>query len=569
MPVVYSSNGGLNLTSQDTSVAQYIGPIASRSALPDSFASNNSTSNMKSCTVHEFYESGNTIQLVYSTLYGASTNELGLGNGTFSFTAFITYKGQSAWIQQTRKSGNFGTNLVSDFVTLPFSYKLGESFTITSYLMFTSTDARYPYFSDGLNYQFPNSGEACQTSSTALTELTLGETITNNAFQNIIYRPTAILGYTKKDTALIIGDSKNRGGGGNNTNMLTNYKGINGEIARVLDSKGIAYINIASSGDDYFTATQAGKISKRAEFAQYCSFVIDGYGINDLGLGTTTAFTCSSTSSVTVTGISPSTSSMAVGQVITGTNIYPQTTIASIQSTSAITLSKAPAAAITSFTLVPALTATSLNNYIGLMKTALGATNKPYLKSCMTPRAANAGFTTSAHRVTFSTAQAVPASEPLRRLWNNAIRGGQLNIDGYIDLCPAVETGVDTGLQIYGPGARNISDGAITSGTNLLSSNTANFTEADTGGMVQVIGAGASGADLVAQMIYQSPTTVLLVLRGGYQRVAANNASTTVSLATCYLHYLDYTRDGLHYTGLGEDKMAKDGNTSQLNKFIS
>jgi hypothetical protein len=47
----------------------------------------------------------------------------------------------------------------------------------------------------------------------------------------------------------------------------------------------------------------------------------------------------------------------------------------------------------------------------------------------------------------------------------------------------------------------------------------------------------------------------------------AFNASTTVTAGTGYIGHMDYTRDGLHYSGLAEDKIARDGDFSYLNHF--
>jgi hypothetical protein len=615
-------------------VTEYTGPIASRSALPDLYATNNATKYMKNTTVHEFYDGGNKIQLVFSTVYGSGTNETGLGTGTYSVASFVTIRGTSYQITYSgalRGTANYSDHLISDLVTLPVSFKVGEKFTVTSYCIFNPTGAFYPYYSDGLNWQFASSGERCQTSSTALTELTLGEVVTNNAYQNIIYRPFAILGKTSKHTAFIAGDSKQRGGGGNNLNVLTDSRGINGECARALDARRIAYINCGTSGDDYFSATGANKYTKRAQMAQYCTFIVDGYGINDIGVGSTVSYTCSSSATTTVSGIV--TANMVagmVGQVITGNNIYPDTTITAVNSTSSITISKTPAAAITSFTLVnPNLSVSGYSTYITALRTALGALNKTYIKATMTPRALATPFAGSKDIYRFISNQATALSEPVRRLINKAIRRGSLPIDDYVDGCPAVEVGTDTGLQIFGESARIVTDGSINASSNLFTSVSAAFSIADDKKMITILGIGAgtahtctststatvigisptttnlfagqpvSGTNIAAgttilsvdsttaitlsqaptgaitaftalasvnaEMNYMGGNVVALTFRGTVDSVTATTSQTN---AKAYIRHLDYTRDGLHYTGLGEEKIAKDGNFTALNKFI-
>lgn len=84
--------------------------------------------------------------------------------------------------------------------------------------------------------------------------------------------------------------------------------------------------------------------------------------------------------------------------------------------------------------------------------------------------------------------------------------------------------------------SRTVTDAAITSGANVLTSATAAFTAADTGKEVTVLGAGAAGAPLGTSavpvyMAYVNATTVNLVTAAG----VAVNASTTVAAGTAYI----------------------------------
>jgi hypothetical protein len=67
------------------------------------------------------------------------------------------------------------------------------------------------------------------------------------------------------------------------------------------------------------------------------------------------SFTCTSTTTTAVSGISPSPSNAAPifqGEQVSGTNIVANTVIARITGAGAVELSKAPSAAITAFTVV-------------------------------------------------------------------------------------------------------------------------------------------------------------------------------------------------------------------------
>jgi len=128
-----------------------------------------------------------------------------------------------------------------------------------------------------------------------------------------------------------------------------------------------------------------------------------------------------------------------------------------------------------------------------------------------------------------------------------ALRAGSFGhpLRGYVELADAVESSRDSGL--WKADGRVITDAAITSGTNQLTSVTANFTAADTGRTARVAGAGAAGATLVATLTYVNATTV----------TTSANAGTTVSGATASIGTPSlYTGDGLHPAPAGHVAMS-------------
>lgn len=128
---------------------------------------------------------------------------------------------------------------------------------------------------------------------------------------------------------------------------------------------------------------------------------------------------------------------------------------------------------------------------------------------------------------------------------NGALLMGQPGhpLTGYFDLADVVESARNSGK--WKAADRSVTDGAITTGTAVLTSATANFSAADVGTFVNVNGAGAAGAVLSSTVLsYQSPTQVTL----------SNNASATVTGAGVAVN--PWTADGTHPSARGHIAMA-------------
>lgn len=148
--------------------------------------------------------------------------------------------------------------------------------------------------------------------------------------------------------------------------------------------------------------------------------------------------------------------------------------------------------------------------------------------------------------------------------FNTLIRNG-LNglIDGYVDLEAATSPGIGTGKIM--PAERAVTDAAITSGANTLTSTSGNFTAADVGKLVGIAGAGASGAYFVAVIgTVTNSTTVTLVSNVG----TASNAGTTVSGAVAGIGL--HVNDGTHQTSMREQALRRDVRLlAQLDPLLS
>lgn len=467
----------------------YVGVVATRSALPNSYVTNNSSSNMMNRTTHYAVTAMTDAQLIYSTAYGGSNNEGFVSTGTMTVRAGIEYNGQFhqvlfAGLAEATAS-NPAAMITSDLQTLPFTIPAGAQFFVRTLVVLTSSNSVFPLYNDGARYWGPATGDTTNASASALTDQTLGGTVSQTAFQTTHWRPFAILGTTTKGTIAVMGDSINRGTGGS-TNGVIDSRGLNGMIMRMFSADyGVA--NVAANGDDYFNATQAAKFLKRAALIAACNptVIVDGYGTNDLGNAGT-------------------------------------------------------------------LTVGNLNTYINLLKSRTGISGKPYWRMTLPPRNSSSGTGTAAERLNYiSGSQPIMTSNASRVAWNNAARNKSgITIDGHVETTAGYEATQDSGIIAYGLRTRVVNDAAISTGTNVLTSATAAFTLADDGTMVVVMGAGSSAGQLLAQMVYVNATTVNLKQRN---TTLNQNASTTVSSGgTAYIGHMDNTIEMLHPSAIGE-----------------
>lgn len=122
------------------------------------------------------------------------------------------------------------------------------------------------------------------------------------------------------------------------------------------------------------------------------------------------------------------------------------------------------------------------------------------------------------------------------------VRAGQIGhpLTGIVEIADLVESARDSGKWGVLPVSRIVSDSAITTGTAILTSATANFTANDVGLHVVVVGAGVAGGLLVRYItVVTNATTVTL----------SGNASTTVAGAVTQIGANGFTADGIHPSG--------------------
>lgn len=124
---------------------------------------------------------------------------------------------------------------------------------------------------------------------------------------------------------------------------------------------------------------------------------------------------------------------------------------------------------------------------------------------------------------------------------------------GYFEAANLVETAQDSGYWITN--GRQVSDGAIATGTSTFTSATAAFVVGDVGTGIVVNGAGSAGAQFSTTIASRTNATTV---------VLAANASTTVAAAVTGIGANYYTLDGIHPSTAGATAIAPSVNISTL-----
>lgn len=151
------------------------------------------------------------------------------------------------------------------------------------------------------------------------------------------------------------------------------------------------------------------------------------------------------------------------------------------------------------------------------------------------------GYTTVAGQSSSNPAQ----YETNRVSHNNSVRAVTAGFDGPgIEVADLMETSRDSGKIKVAPNGRTVSDLVVTSGSNLVSSATANFTTDDTGRYILAF-LQSSTVRLPALMTYVSPTQVTLTFP--MRPSVAINANASGTGGVSYVQACQYIgSDGLH-----------------------
>jgi lysophospholipase L1-like esterase len=337
---------------------------------------------------------------------------------------------------------------------------------------------------------------------TAASDLTAPGSAAITSSTGDYYGPAALLGYAvganNAKSVLVLGDSIAEGTNDEAYFTVPALGSPGGFTIRALS--GVAgIINIAIGGDLSSSFQSTAGSFRRLGNAKYCNSAIIEYGSNDYALGATAA------------------------------------TIEGINLNIAINLRRLGIARVFLTTIIPRTTSTD-----GWATT----TNQ-------TPVAGES------QRLAYNTwvranCPVDPTTKaPVAVGTSGALLAGSFGhpLTGFFDTASKVESALNSGL--WRP-ANRIVTGSITSGTQPITSSTANFQTAnqeaggDTGSFISLLGAGASGAVLFGNIFFVSSSTVAYV---------DANAGTTVTNAQLNIGIL--TAEGVHPTAHGHYLMSQ------------
>jgi len=261
----------------------YTGVVASRCAVPSSFASG--SKQLMARSKHVAMDNITSLQLVYTNWYVKSTATVGENTpgSEATYKAAIEYPaGTIAAIVKfsgaTTGTAADGATIVSDAVAV--NIPIGAAFFVRT---FSSSTAGIVFRngSGGLN---PNGGTTTSGEGWTFGVTTPDLVATPGPFANqqagIYFGPTAIIGNTSRPAIFITGDSRENNGVGYDTS--SDGFGLTGEVNRSL-GKVFATLNVGCASERVNTIVNTPSLyARRLSLIQYCSHVACGYGINDI-----------------------------------------------------------------------------------------------------------------------------------------------------------------------------------------------------------------------------------------------------------------------------------------------
>ncbi|WP_168218868.1 LamG domain-containing protein [Limnoglobus roseus] len=258
----------------------YLGPVATSAMMPNS---QNTTASTKIMTrkAHYARDSITSLQLIYpnwrvDVSTGTLGAEVGVGNS-------IDVK---SWVEYP--VGTYTPVLFSGSATATiadFTQRLSDTTALTipdGALFYTWTYAapttgnNFPYFGTTLTgnpLYYTGGGSEAAVMGTSGVPTTPGA-ITDNGLGKRGYWPIAILGQTAKETYFLVGDSRQQGA----LDVADSAYNLGGIARSIGDTR--AYINVGVSADQLSSFVTSH--SMRYALSQYCTTVINEYGINGI-----------------------------------------------------------------------------------------------------------------------------------------------------------------------------------------------------------------------------------------------------------------------------------------------
>lgn len=278
--IVWGSGGGGGR-------AAYLGPVANRGRIPAGTIGSSTYQQVKTWRVYRATDRIDATALIYPGFAGL--NEQGAtASGTVS--AVVEYPMGTF----TRvKFGGADTGTIpargmkqSDLTTLAASIPAGARFWIGTFVTWAA-GLQMPRFQDGLTFDSA-AATAMRESAQAASTLTLTDDLMTGTRANgnissktgDTYGPCAILGMTQKPTVFIAGDSRAMGQFPPVTSSQ-DAEGITGEVEQILGNR-VGYINAGLNSDSHSLANAAGAYANRLALSQFCTHIIDQYGVNSI-----------------------------------------------------------------------------------------------------------------------------------------------------------------------------------------------------------------------------------------------------------------------------------------------
>ncbi len=317
------STGGVSRIS-----GPYLGIVSSRSGVYSGYNPSGNWQAMSRC-LHIAMDDITFVQLVWGAFTApASTAVQDVPAGTYGqnvWTASIEYP-VGTITPVTFGGANSGTCaggnlLISDpaYVTIP----RGTPFYVRCFHNSTYGNLDFLPTLNQATGVVPQTGEWCVNGTSGISDDTKSTINRNNGSAGAVNgAPNAVIGLTTRPTFYLAGDS--RMGWGGTVDPIPNFYGHTGDIPRAI-GKQFGIFNASKYGEAYSQIISgaspiAGYAKYRLLFAQFCSHVISGYGINDFWAYSATA------AGVLANATALGNYFQALNKPFYQTTIYPKTT---------------------------------------------------------------------------------------------------------------------------------------------------------------------------------------------------------------------------------------------------
>ena len=264
--------------------SSYTGLVGTRTDLP---ATQNNGSGLSQFMMRSFHFArtaipANTALPVMANAYVTTTNvETSAGTGTYRLS--IEYPAGTIAGNCVFSGGSTTATVTGATLVIPSScphaaIPNGAMFWVRAYV--TNPSGILYTLPANVNY-YNTAYEQYAFAASGLADQTAGGTVTNTASGYGLH-PAAILGQTSAPSICIVGDSREHGV----AQAITDITGDTGTTAKLLGPV-FAYTKLAmvSTSASTFLANDA----LRLQIGQYCTHVVDNYGVNDAAAGQTIA----------------------------------------------------------------------------------------------------------------------------------------------------------------------------------------------------------------------------------------------------------------------------------------